>query len=113
MKKLCFIASALFITVILSAQSRADTTAPFKRLPTVPSFKLLQTDSATVLTKDILKKNRPVLVILFNPECEHCKHETEEIIKHIDELRKVQIIMAAIAQYGKMKEFYEAYNLKE
>ena len=113
MKKLCFVLATLLVAGNSFAQNSADTTPPYKRFPTVPPFKLLQTDSASILTKDNLKKNKPVLVILFNPECEHCKHETEEIIQHIDELKKVQIIMATMAQYHQMKEFYTRYKLSE
>jgi len=113
MKKASFVFSFLLVTVISSAQNSVDTTAPYKRFPTVPPFKLLQTDSVSFLTRDNLKKHKPVLLILFSPECDHCKHETEEIIKHIDDLKKVQIIMATIAKHSQMKEFYVQYRLDE
>ena len=113
MKKLYFVLVILFMTSVSFAQKTIDTTPPYKRFPTIPPFKLLQTDSVSVLTKEKLKKNKPVLLMVFNPECDHCKHETEEIIRHIKELKKVQIIMAAIAPYQKVKEFYLRYNLSE
>ena len=113
MKKICFIFSILLFSIVSFAQNGVDTTPAYKRFPTVPPFKLLQTDSISVLTKDNLKKNKPVLIVLFNPECDHCKHETEEIIKHIKELKKVQIIMATMAQYAQMKDFYTKYDLNK
>jgi len=84
---------------------------PFRRFPVVPEFRLLKTDSVTLLTKGKLKKNKPVLIMFFNPECDHCKHVTEEIIQHIDEFKKVQIVMAAWGPYGPMKNFYSTYKL--
>lgn len=113
MKKLFFVLSILLITTVSFAQNGYDTTPPYKRFPTVPAFRLLETDSVTIITKDNLKKNKPVLIVLFNPECDHCKHETEEIIKHMDDLKKVQIIMATMAQYAPMKDFYVKYKLDE
>ncbi len=113
MKRLCFIIIPVLLTFGAFAQATTDTTAPYKRFPTVPPFKLLETDSVSLFTKDNLKKNKPVLVILFNPECDHCKHETEEIIKHIDELKKIQIVMATMAQYAQMKDFYVKFKLDE
>jgi len=113
MKKIYLIFSVLLIAIVSCAQNARDTTPPYKRFPTVPPFKLLQTDSVSVLTKDNLKKKKAVLIILFNPECDHCKHETEEIIKHIDELKKVEIVMATMAQYPQMKAFYTKYKLGE
>jgi len=49
--------------------------------------------------------------MLFNPECEHCKHETEEIIKNMDELKDVQIVMATMMTFDSMKAFYDKYEL--
>jgi len=51
--------------------------------------------------------------MLFNPDCDHCKHETEEIIKNIDQLKDVQIVMATMMGFDAMKEFYEKYELQK
>ena len=88
------------------------TLPPYKRFPTVPPLKLLLLDSTTYFTKEDLKKNKPVLIIVFNPDCEHCKHETEEIIKNIDSLKNIQIIMATMMSFDLMRSFYEKYDLK-
>jgi thiol-disulfide isomerase/thioredoxin len=85
---------------------------PYKRFPTVPPLKLLLLDSTSYFTKNDLKKNKPVLIIVFNPDCEHCKHETEEIVKNIDSLKNVQIIMATMMPFDLMKSFYENYDLQ-
>ena len=95
-----------------STQQEEVTLPPFKRFPTVPPLKLLLLDSTSYFTKNDLKKNRPVLIIVFNPDCEHCKHETEEIIKNIDSLKNIQIVMATIMSFDLMKSFYEEYDLQ-
>jgi len=96
-----------------SAHSQQEdlTLPPYKRFPTVPPLKLLLLDSTSYFTKDDLKKNKPVLIIVFNPDCEHCKHETEEIINNIDSLKNIQIIMATMMPFDLMKSFYEKYDL--
>jgi thiol-disulfide isomerase/thioredoxin len=76
----------------------------------VPPFKLLEIDSAPVFSNPDLTKNIPVLIILFSPYCNHCKHETEETIKHIDNLKKVQIIMATTMPVTAMKDFIKNMN---
>jgi len=113
MKKLLVTISVLAITFTSFAQTTYDTMPPFRRFPTVPAFRLLETDSVSIFTKDDLKKNKPVLVMIFNPECEHCKHETEEILKHIDELKKVQIVMSAMGPFDPMKYFYSRFKMSE
>jgi len=85
---------------------------PYKRFPTVPPLKLLEIDSTNYFTKNDLKKNKPVLIMVFNPDCDHCKHETEEIIKNIDSLKNVQIVMATMMSFDMMKSFYEKYDLQ-
>lgn len=50
--------------------------------------------------------------MLFSPDCDHCKHETEEIIKNIDAFKKVQIVMSTTLSFDKMIDYYNHYDLK-
>lgn len=84
---------------------------PYRRFPTVPPLKLLLTDSSTIFTDKELKKNTPLFFILFSPDCEHCKKETEDLIDNIDSLKNIQIVMATFMPFAKMKEFYNSYQL--
>ena len=102
----------LIISLTVSAQQDSIHLPPYKRFPTVPPFRLLQADSASFFTKADLKKNRAVLFIIFSPECDHCRHETEEIIKHIDDFKKIEIVMATTWPLGMMKDFCIQYDLK-
>ena len=106
----------LILTLILyfAGFSQTDSLpeAPYKRFPSIPPFKLLLTDSSTYVTKDDLEKKKSVMIMLFSPDCEHCKHETEDIIKHIDAFEKIQIIMSTTLPFDKMVDFYNKYDLK-
>jgi len=102
----------VFILVHLSITSFSQQTEPpYKRFPTVPPLKLLLVDSITQFTEKDLKKNLPVFVILFSPYCDHCQKGTEELIAHIDEFKKIQIVMTTILPFVKMNEFYKNYKL--
>ncbi|HEY6502387.1 MAG TPA: redoxin domain-containing protein [Chitinophagaceae bacterium] len=111
MQKLIAAIIGLLLSAVINAQADPASTPPYKRFPSVPPFKLLKTDSVSVFTKADLKKNRPVLVILFSPECDHCKHETEEIIRRIDDFKKIQIVMATMMPLNTARQFYEEYEL--
>lgn len=104
----------LAAAMMLPAMAQNDSLPPppYKRFPAPPPFKLLLADSTTWFTKDDLPRKKAVLVIVFSPDCEHCKQETEEIIRHIDKFRKITIVMATPAPFGKMKEFFTQYNLQ-
>lgn len=53
------------------------------------------------------------MLMLFNPQCEHCQHETEEIIKNIDKFKDIQIVMSTSMPFDSMKAFREKYKLAQ
>ena len=87
--------------------------APYKRFPGFPPVQLLLADSNSLFTKNDLAKKKAVMLMIFNPACEHCQHETEEIIKNIDQFKNIQIIMATMMPLGNMKAFIETYKLAQ
>lgn len=109
MKKM-IIPVILFFTS-LSVFAQVDSVAPYKRFPTLPPMKLLLTDSTSYFTKEDFKKKTAVLIIQFNPECEHCKKETEELIDSIARFKDIQIVMATMMPFGTMKPFCDKYKL--
>ncbi|HKO80526.1 MAG TPA: thioredoxin fold domain-containing protein [Chitinophagaceae bacterium] len=103
----------LLLSFYFIGYTQADSTeAPYKRFPAIPPFKLLLTDSNTYVTKDDLEKKKPVMIMLFSPDCEHCKHETEDIIRNMNAFKKIQIVMATTLPFDKMVDFYNKYDLK-
>lgn len=110
MKKI--ILFALSCIALSNAWSQTDSIrAPYLKVPVYPPVKLLMADSASYFTKDMLPKKKPVMLVVFNPECDHCQHETEEILKNIDQFKDVQIVMATTAELRMMRAFIERYDL--
>jgi len=109
MKTKTFILFFSFLTLVATAQSENE--PPYKRFPTLPPLQLLLPDSSTVFSEKQLKKNRPVLVMLFSPDCDHCQKETEELISHIDQFSGIQIVMTTALPFEKMKTFYDINRL--
>lgn len=107
--RILFLLGLVFTGIQSSAQ--ADSTTPtYKKFPTVPPLQLTLVDS-TSFSKEKLNKKKATMIMLFSPDCDHCKHETEELIKRMDEFRDVQIIMATPLPFDKMKEYYQHYGL--
>ena len=113
MKKLCCLLAIVVIGLTARSQKDSVIAPPYLRFPTVPPLKLLEVDSVTYFTKDNLKKNRPSLIMIFNPSCEHCQHETKEITANIDKFKNIQIVMTTPESFGKMRDFYKEYKLKD
>ena len=49
--------------------------------------------------------------MMFNPECTHCQHETEEMVKNIDGFKNIFIVMATARPLDSMRKFTEKYKL--
>lgn len=95
----------LFATGSLSAMAQAPDTPAFKKNPTIPELYLIQVDSA-VLRKENLKQ-QPTIIMFFSPTCDHCIHQWEDMEKHKEQLKDIQIVMATYEQFELMAEFYK------
>ncbi len=86
---------------------------PYLRFPAFPPVKFLLPDSSSYFTKDDLKKKSAVMLMVFNPQCDHCQHETEELLKNIDRFKSYQIIMATVMPFDSMMAFRKKYKLAQ
>jgi thiol-disulfide isomerase/thioredoxin len=105
----CFLILSL---CVFNGIGQTETDPPFKRFPTVPAFTLLTIDSTTI-TKDNLASNKPTVLMYFNPGCEHCQHQMEDMIAHKEALRDIQIVMATYAPLQELAEFITKYKVAE
>ena len=90
-----------------------ETIPAYKRFPTIPPFRLMLSDSSTIFTRDDLKKNKPVMIIVYSPECEHCQHEAEELVKNKADFKNIQIVMSTTYPFYQQQEFFNTYHLNE
>lgn len=110
MKKI--ISLVLALIVLSRAWSQTDSVqAPYLKNPIFPPVKLLMCDSVSYFVKDSLPKKKAVMLMLFNPECSHCRHETEELIQNIDKFKDIEIVMATMMPFEQMKAFRDEYKL--
>lgn len=101
----------LSLTIFSSARAQGvPAEAPYKRFPTLPPFTLLGVDSST-FTRDDLPKHKKTLIMYFSPECDHCKHQTEDMLKEMNRLKGIQIVMATYQPFEEITAFYKNYNL--
>ncbi len=112
MKKLfCSLLFLLFFVVSLHAQDS-------NKNKWIPPFRILKTDSVYI-TPAYLKKNKPVMIIYFAPDCTHCLHFTydlkdamdKEIKQHGKTLRNTQIVMVTFAMLQSIQVFYKDLGL--
>ena len=114
MKRLFVSIFSILTALSAAAQtSAADSLPLYQRFPFIPPFKLDKASDSTRFVKDDLKKKTATLFILFSPDCEHCQHETKDLLANIDKFKKIQIVMATWLPYADMKKFYEEYKIAD
>jgi len=76
----------------------------------IAPFKITLVDGKTY-TANQLKKNTPIVLIYFSPDCDHCKNFTAELLKHKSELKDKQIVMVTYLPVSEIKPFDSLYHI--
>jgi len=95
MKKLILFLNLIIVAGCASAQNKQDITH-------IPHFKILKADSSYFTYAD-LKKNRPVMIIYFSPDCSHCQHLMYEMKPKMKQFGDTQIVMITFTDFTMLK----------
>ncbi|MBA2248915.1 MAG: redoxin domain-containing protein [Chitinophagaceae bacterium] len=109
------ILSVLFLlSLVQFCFSQTDSTLPvYLRFPNIPQFTIYKAADSTAFTREDLKKRTATVFIIFSPDCEHCQHETEELIANIEKFKKAQVIMVTYLPHDQMVKFYNDYKIAD
>jgi len=114
MKTLLYCLLLLIAPAVSFAQSTEDTIPPYKKDPNIPALKILETDSVSFFSRDDLPKNRPVVIVYFNPDCGHCQLEAKEIADHMATLDQAFFVWISYGHPEKeIKAFFTKYGLSK
>lgn len=108
MKKLIVLFS-LVITSIFAKAQNTETVLPLAK------YRITKADGS-IATQAGLDKNKPVMIIYFAPDCNHCEHLMEELRPKMDQLKKMQVVMITFTQTGSgylrmIADFNKKFNL--
>lgn len=90
----------LLLAVLFSVNVSAQTIPPFK----------MKLSNGTVFSAKNLFKNKPVIIIYFTPECEHCQILMNQFFKKINEFKNAQIVLVTFKPLNEVKEFEKNYK---
>ncbi|MDQ2721580.1 MAG: thioredoxin family protein [Bacteroidota bacterium] len=76
---------------------------------TVPAFKMLLSNGSMFSSKE-LSHQKPLIIIYFAPDCEHCQVLMNEFFKRIDDFKKAQIVMATFEAASELTGFEKKYE---
>lgn len=77
----------------------------------MPEFKLLLVDSTSYLDTKEIVPGKPVILLFYGPHCPYSRHQVEEIISNIDNLKDFQLYVITNWPFADMKMFYNHYHL--
>jgi len=78
----------------------------------IPPFKIMQTNG-TFFTATELPKNKPVVLIYFSPDCEHCMVLMDALFKRIDEFKKTELVLVTFKPLEELIGFEKSYSTKK
>lgn len=115
MKKLLSLFLVTFFSFQVFAQNGVDSAEMpiYLRFPQIPEFTIYKANDSSTFSRSDLKKNLPTAFFIFSPDCEHCQHETEQLIKNINKFKKSQIVMITWLPWDDMKAFYKKYQIEK
>ncbi|MDB5250759.1 MAG: thiol-disulfide oxidoreductase [Segetibacter sp.] len=98
---LILLAAMLFVSSLSSAQAGK-----------VPPFRILKPDGKVFKAQD-LPMGKPIILIYFLPDCDHCQKLTKVLTKRITEFKKASIAMITYQPLNQVSRFVNDYNLKK
>jgi len=78
----------------------------------LPPFKMYRSDK-TVFNAAELPKTKPVILIYFDPDCDHCQKLMKELFQKIDAFKKAQIIMVTFKPVDEVAAFEKLHNTQK
>lgn len=110
MKNLMLLVVAAFIST--TAFTQTDTTAPYLKTKSLPEFRLLTIDSVE-FNQSILDETKSTIIMLFNPECDHCQQQLDLLLSIPRVVETAQIILSSNETQKKNRIFYHKNQLEK
>jgi len=88
-------------------------TAACSKQQKIPEISLQLPDSTRYFNTTALKKGKVTLMMYYQPYCEACRAEWQDIAAHMDNFKDVQFCLITDHPYIEMMAFYKNYNLKQ
>ena len=100
-----FAASALFCLAAMSFSLRVSS-------QTIPSFKITLSNN-TIFNAADLQKDKPLVLIYFDPDCDHCQKLMTELFKKIKSFEKAQIMFVTFKTLTEVIAFEKKYHTRQ
>ena len=85
---------------------------PFVVPKNMPPFNMSLSNGSGQFNRNNLQKGRPVIIIYFDPGCDHCKKYVQTLLQHIQPFKKTQIVMiSGVGELAPVQKFVQEFGL--
>ncbi len=91
----------LLLVIICSVPAQTVTSQNKKG---IPPFSIMQTNGIVFKAAD-LKKDQPLMMVYFDPDCDHCLQFTTDMLKQLPAFGNVQIIFVTYVPVEGVRSF--------
>jgi thioredoxin-related protein len=76
----------------------------------LPPFQIVQ-ENRKLFKAQSLPMGKPIMVIYFSPDCDHCKLFMKELLQRAPKLKKASLALITYEDINKVKAFNKEFNL--
>ena len=101
-----FLTSGLicFLTIVIFSRVASS--------QSLPPFKMYRSDK-TIFDAGELPKTKPVILIYFDPDCDHCQKLMKELFQKVDAFKTAEIIMVTFKPIEEVAAFEKQNNTQK
>jgi thiol-disulfide isomerase/thioredoxin len=99
----------LVLLVLAMFATPANAGAQANRLP---PFRIMQS-SGKVFRAEDLPMDKPIIIIYFSPECEHCETMMKEFFKNAAQFKEASVAMITYVAQDRVARFEKDYPVKK
>jgi hypothetical protein len=102
------ILSLCFVTLIASGLHAQPAAGNVKK--GIAPFNIQQVDGKYV-TSSVLKKGIPVMIVYFDPDCDHCTAFISDLLKQVALFKQVQLVLITYVPLQQVKTYVKSSGL--
>jgi thioredoxin-related protein len=87
-------------------------TIVFAQAGKLPPFAMMQANGKVFKAED-LPMGKPIIIIYFSPDCDHCNKLMKDFIKRQANFKKASIAMVTYLPVDDVRKFVEKYNVSK
>ena len=78
----------------------------------IPPFQIIQANGK-VFTARELPAGKPILIVYFSPECDHCHTFMQELFKKPADIQKASVVLITFLSVEKVRKFVADYKMAQ